>query len=946
MIRPQTTARGPATGDGSGATAETPGAALPRRPVRLSALALLVEDLARRLWPALTWAALTLAALLSGLLPLLPGWLHLLVLTVLLSLTAATLTVGLRGWRPPSETQARARLEASDGAEAHRPWTAAADSLAFGADDALARALWTRHQEAMAARARALRPAPPQPVLARHDPRAFRVLALILLAVAAVVAGPDPWARILRGLSPHLGTPPPPVLAQVWITPPDYTGQPPLYLQARPDDPARGGDTADAGAADRPAPAREADAGLPPHSPEPLTVPAGSAVLAVLRGGRGTGRLDLGAEPTPLDVLGDGGQRLTVTVDSGTRLRLIQAGRPLIDRPLRVRPDQPPTVTLVEPPAADAQGALRMLYRAEDDHGVAAVRALVRPAGGQRLGVPLDLELPAPPPATDGSVAAREPQRARRDLRAHPWAGTSVAVRLRAEDARGQTARTKAVTLVLPDRRFTHPVAQAVADLRRALVLAPHRARAVAQGLNDLADDPSAYDERLPVFLALKAAAARLTLAPHGQARDEDLPPLWSIALALEDGSLALARRALAEAREALREAIERDAPADDIQRRLDAVREAMARLQETLAETLPFASLPVLPPLPENGAMLRPDDISRMLDDLAALNDLGAKEAAEALLDQIDQMLDQLQGARPPTAAELRAMTEMAEMARRLRDVVERQQALLDETFALDPAAADGPRPEVVPPLSRVLEDLPLHGRRLLAPPPSGVAPDVTLPFDLGPDGDGRPPSTGDLRRWLEPAPPADASPAVEGTPPAPPAEVRIPAEVLADLEGRQQALRQMLEDLMADLAERTSDMPPALNEANLAMRDAEGALAEGDIGAAARAQGRALEALRQGGDQAMAGMARRMGLRTLGVGGLPGLPGPGLGRGRGPGQGRDPLDRPVGGVSDDGVGRLPTEPDTRRARDILLELRRRANQPDRPPPERNYLDRLIAPF
>jgi len=909
--------------------------------LRLSALALLIEDLARRLWPAFTWGALTLAALLSDLLPHLPGWLHLLALTALLSMTAATLTQGLRGWRPPNRARARARLEAADGTETHRPWTAAADSLALGADDPLSRALWSRHQAAMAARAKALRPSPPRPRLARHDPQAFRILALILLFVATTVAWSDPWARLERGLSPRLGTPPPPVLAQLWITPPDYTGQAPLYLQTRPDGPE--------GAEDGPLslPADLAAAGLPPLSAEPVTVPVGSTVLALLRGGRGPGRLDLGpvAGNTPLDLaaMGDGGQRLETTLEAGARLRLIQDGRILIDRPLIVAPDRPPTIAFAQPPAADERGALRLVYRADDDHGIATVRALIRATGEQRLGDPLDLDLP-PPPSLPGQAAAHDPEEARRDLRAHPWAGTPVTLRLRAEDARGQTAETATITLILPERRFTHPVAQAVADLRRALVLDPDRADAVSLGLHALADNPGAFDERLPVFLALKAAAARLSLAPDGRARAEDLPPLWAIALALEDGSLALARRSLDDARAALREAIEDGAPTEEIQRRLEAVREAMARLLESLAETLPLASLPLSAPLPDMGPMLRPDDIGRMLDDLAALNDLGAEEAARAMLDQLDRLLEQLEAARAPTAEELRAMADMAEMAQRLRDLADRQQELLDETFAQNPQADDGDRAgSSGNPLADLLDGVPPHR---LPPALNGLGLGEPPPFDLGPDGGGPPPTVDDLRRWLDQPPSPDTRRSETPAPEDSQAE-NAPSDATRDLAARQQALRRLLEDLMADLGERLGDVPSALGEANLAMRQAEQALAEGDTGAATRAQGRALEALRQGGADVMAGMAGQMGLGTLGLGGMPGMPGlrPGFGRGWGQ-QGRDPLDRPTGGTLDDDSVRLPNEGDARRAREILQELRRRANDADRPPPERDYLDRLIEPF
>jgi len=204
-----------------------------------------------------------------------------------------------------------------------------------------------------------------------------------------------------------------------------------------------------------------------------------------------------------------------------------------------------------------------------------------------------------------------------------------------------------------------------------------------------------------------------------------------------------------------------------------------------------------------------------------------------------------------------------------------------------------------------------------------------------------------------LEGAPSSDtADPPTSDTVPDPDPDDLLsgPTEVTRDLEARQQALRQTLESLMADLGDRLGQVPPSLGEADMAMRDAEDALAEGDTGTAARAQGRALEALRQGSQQAMASIASQMGLRTLGLGSMPGSRGGHPGMRRGPGRGwsqeRDPLNRPTGGANDDDSVRLPTEPEARRARDILQELRRRANDGSRPKPERDYLDRLIEPF
>jgi hypothetical protein len=59
-----------------------------------------------------------------------------------------------------------------------------------------------------------------------------------------------------------------------------------------------------------------------------------------------------------------------------------------------------------------------------------------------------------------------------------------------------------------------------------------------------------------------------------------------------------------------------------------------------------------------------------------------------------------------------------------------------------------------------------------------------------------------------------------------------------------------------------------------------------------------------------------------------------------------RDPLGRLRGGVGDNGDTRVPTEVERARSREILNELRRRAQDPRRPEAERQYLRRLLDRF
>jgi hypothetical protein len=141
-------------------------------------------------------------------------------------------------------------------------------------------------------------------------------------------------------------------------------------------------------------------------------------------------------------------------------------------------------------------------------------------------------------------------------------------------------------------------------------------------------------------------------------------------------------------------------------------------------------------------------------------------------------------------------------------------------------------------------------------------------------------------------------------------------------------------------------------LDDAEEAMREAEGALGQGENGDAVDAQGRALDSLRRNGQRLAEQMSRdgeegQQGDAQEGPGGnqpFRGRPGD-----RRYGEGRD-LDRdPLGRAR-----RGQLNPDSRfddklgldssaRANRILEELRRRLGQSNRPTMELDYLDRLL---
>jgi len=153
-----------------------------------------------------------------------------------------------------------------------------------------------------------------------------------------------------------------------------------------------------------------------------------------------------------------------------------------------------------------------------------------------------------------------------------------------------------------------------------------------------------------------------------------------------------------------------------------------------------------------------------------------------------------------------------------------------------------------------------------------------------------------------------------------------------------RQRDLRERLERQQRDLAEQDPEAAGELDAARQAMKEAEEALGPSGAGrgAALEAEGRAIDSLRSGADR----LSEKM--QGEAEGGQPGQ-GPGRSRARG-GKGSDPLGRADGGRRNarqryDPLGLPPAQ----RAHRVQEELRRRLGQPERPPEELDYLQRLL---
>ena len=150
-------------------------------------------------------------------------------------------------------------------------------------------------------------------------------------------------------------------------------------------------------------------------------------------------------------------------------------------------------------------------------------------------------------------------------------------------------------------------------------------------------------------------------------------------------------------------------------------------------------------------------------------------------------------------------------------------------------------------------------------------------------------------------------------------------------ELAQRQSQLRQGLQAAQRMADEAGAAPSNDLNAAGEAMRRAEDALRRGDLEGAEAAQNAALDNLREGAEALSAEMRER---------GQAGREG----EGESSGGNRDPLGRSIGNDGSEGVDLNGADP--MRAREIFDEIRRRAQDPNRPEAEREYLRRLLDRF
>ena len=623
-----------------------------------------------RVWPALVALLVVIGVFLTvswlGLWVHSPGWGRALGLALFAAALAWPAWLLLRV-RTPTRQEALGKIDRDSGLP-HRPASTLDDALSNANADEGTRALWRVHQRRAESAARSLKVAPPAPKTALQDRFAVRAAVLLAVIAAGFVAGPQRFARVASAFD--FRTPAGPAAGyrlDAWIDPPPYTARAPVLLRGS---------------------SQELQAEI-----RRVEAPAGSTVVVRMSQGSGfavdaQGGLapveekDKNADaPAARPANSDVEMRWTLQADGVLNLR--RSGGALTSYNLIAIPDRAPIVTLRGEPRANARGSLTIAYKLEDDYGIVGAEAEF--ANPRMRGKPSPRSLAEPPRmplSLPGGAGGTGEAETTTDISEHPWAGARVSMTLVARDEGGNSGKSETIDLVLPQRPFVKPLARALVEQRRNLVLDPDNSARVRTAFDALMIAPEMFGVTAGQFLGLNSISNRLEVAKT----DDDLRDIadfiWQMALQLEEGDLSQAERDLRAAQQALREALERGASEDEIKRLMDQLRAALDRFLQEFAQQ----QMREQNEAQDQNQQSPPDrtitsqDLQRMLDQMENMARSGNMADAQRMLDQLQNLLENLRSARRNNQNQM--SREMNRSLNQLDQMMREQQELRDRTF------------------------------------------------------------------------------------------------------------------------------------------------------------------------------------------------------------------------------------------------------------------------
>ncbi len=620
-----------------------------------------------------------------------------------------------------------------------------------------------------------------------------------------------------------------------------------------------------------------------------LTGPVGAPTLIYEgRGGRREVRFTRAA---------DGAYEARMAVPGRGKLRVV---RFLTRANWRVAPtiDAAPIAAFTDAPAILDDDQIAFGWSARDDYGVRRMALRVRPVNppiGLRGARPVDTEFESPPGDPREGAA-----RVELDLSRHPYAGMEVDVQIVAFDAIGQVGESAPTRLTIPEKVFLQPLAQAAIEIRRMVLWErrPYQRARPAPGGPAIFEDYDPVFGVAPLILLTDDQDPRLERAPEGiktATRYLDALTMQPSDGYFRDRAVFLGFRLARSELDLAHDTAGTDNAADTLWRTAiraeygsaaDA-RRALEMAQQALADAM------------ANGASQE-----RLRQLMQAL-----RQATENYLQAL--VAEAVRNGEQPENME--DTEEQASMSQRdINELMREVERLMEEGRTAEAQA--------------LLQQL------------AGLLQNLDVRLTQGGQGEGGEQQEGDpnLSQSMDELSEAigeqralndETQQQAQGQGEGQDGEQQGGGQG-GDLAQRQAEIRQGLGEAQRQAAQGGAESG-ALGEAERAMRRSEEALQRGDLAEARAAQDEALSSLRRGANDLAAEMRRR-----------------GEEGGEQAGGERDPLGRSVGAGSGDGDTNVPTTSDRVRAREILDDIRRRAQDANRPETERDYLRRLLDRF
>ncbi|WP_394197354.1 TIGR02302 family protein [Litoreibacter albidus] len=845
-------------------------------PARLTLAGLWAERVTYAFWPF--WTALFLSVVAFVLVGAMSVGLPVfgLIAVACASGLLASLVYAWRKFQMPRWGDALDRI---DRTMPGRPVTAAMDHQALGVGDDASMAIWLAHKARMQARLGEAEAVAPDLRVSKQDPYALRYVSLLLLVVT--LGSGSLWRSgslddlAARGLGRAVAAGP---AWEVWIEPPSYTGKPSLYLN---------------------------DVKV-----SELTVPKGSDLTVRLYGQVGSLTLSETVSGVP-NVEGEAPKTaFTKVIQQDGVIRI--EGDDIAEWQITAQSDAPPTVSAVGEVSRKLDGEMELPFSASDDYGVergTATVSLDLASVDRRYGLVVapepreDIVLDLPMPIAGDRDSFDE--RLIENLSEHPWSGLPVTIALSVTDIADQASSNTVVSTELPGRRFFQPIAKALVEQRRDLLWSRANAKRIGQVLRTITYDPEGFFSSELAYLTVRMAITRLELATRFGISDEKQAEvadmLWQAATLLEDGRLSDALERLQRAQDRLSDAMKDGATNEEIAELMQELSEAMQQYMEQLAQE--GQNDEGQQQAQGEQQEVTEDQLQQMLDEIQRLMEEGKMAEAQALLDQLMEMMKNMDVAQGEGGEGQQSPGQQAMEG--LQDSLREQQGLSDDAFR--------DLQEQFNPNAQTGESEGNEGRN------GGQGRGQSHEGESGEQGgeqDGQQgqgnqqPQGGDENRSL------------------------------AD---RQQDLRDELERQQRSLPGKGTPegdaAREALDRAGEAMDRAEQALRDDQTAEALGAQSDAMEALREGMRSLSEAMAQEQ---------RDGAQEQGRPQGQASRQNRDPLGREQG--SNGAIGSdeqmLQGEDAQRRSRELLDEIRRRSGEQGRPEVERDYLNRLLDQF